>query len=82
MASQHLVRTLLPDRVAGPPVGPWGSGERWLDEPRRGSMAHMTTSPTIPPPDHRRNGSPDTAAGPTVVAERAARPSRQPDSWI
>ena len=54
MASQHLVRTLLPDRrpgsVAGPPVSPWGSGERWLDELRRGSLAGMTTSPTTTPP--------------------------------
>jgi integrase len=32
-------------------VNPWGSGERWLDEPRRGSMADMTTSPDTTEPN-------------------------------
>jgi hypothetical protein len=32
-------------------VNPWGSGERWLDEPRRGSMADMTTSPNTTEPN-------------------------------
>jgi integrase len=32
-------------------VSPWGSGERWLDELRRDSMADMTTSPNTTEPN-------------------------------
>jgi hypothetical protein len=32
-------------------VNPWGSGERWLDEPRRGSMTDMTTSSNTTEPN-------------------------------
>jgi hypothetical protein len=39
-------------------VSPWGSGERWLDELRRGYMADMTTSPNTTEPNTASAASP------------------------
>ena len=49
-------------------MNPWGSGERWLDEPRRGSMADMTTSPNTTEP----NTAP--AASPAPLPDPPPRP--------
>ena len=63
----------MPGSVAGPPVSPWGSGERWLDQLRRGSMGGMTTSPTTTEP----TAAEPATTGPTIAS--AAIPAPLPD---